>query len=549
MTTRLLVGRSVSALATALIPTTLTLAVLRATGSAQALGLVLACELLPMLVLLPVGGVLADRFRPERVALAADLVRGLTQVAIGVELLLGVTRIPDLAVLSGVAGVAVAFGSPAVPRLVVAVVQGPDRLRVNARIGVATSLSGVVAPAISGGLVLVAGPGWAALLTAVLFACSAMTLGGVRTARPQRHAETASFGRDLVEGWREVRRRPWFLTSVLGHGVWHFMAGLFLTLGPLMAVSSLGGESSWVLIVQCGTVGLVAGVFMAPRLPILRPRNRPAIGRGPTLRIAIRENERGREGVGSMGRKVGAVGREDAAQGRGRGLGVGAVGEGGSVGAAGREGAAGQVSDDVAGVRISAVVRGVGAGAPGRGGEGRKGAGGEVERPGEARDGVRDEAGAGARDGVRDGAGAGARDGVRGGVGTRRALVVVQACAALYVLPMAALAVPLPAWGIAVAYAGAMFGLGLLSPLWETVVANEIPEHALGRVRSFDQLISFASRPFGLAVAAPLAGLAGVTTTMVVGGVLVAVANLATILGIPAAQESSPVHAEGSPAH
>lgn len=396
MTTRLLVGRSVSALATALIPTTLTLAVLRATGSAQALGLVLACELLPMLVLLPVGGVLADRFRPERVALAADLVRGLTQAAIGVELLLGVTRIPDLAVLSGVAGVAVAFGSPAVPRLVVAVVEGPDRLRVNARIGVATSLSGVVAPAISGGLVLVAGPGWAALLTAVLFACSATTLGGVRTARPQRPAEAKSFGQDLVEGWREVRRRPWFLTSVLGHGVWHFMAGLFLTLGPLTAVTSLGGESSWVLIVQSGTVGLVAGVFAAPRLPILRGK----------------------------------------------------------------------------------------------------------------------------------------------AAGTRRALVVVQACAALYVLPMAALAVPLPAWGIAVAYAGAMFGLGLLSPLWETVVSNEIPEHALGRVRSFDQLISFASRPFGLAVAAPLAGLAGVTTTMVVGGVLVAVANLASILGIPAASRA-----------
>ncbi|WP_214322052.1 MFS transporter [Nonomuraea sediminis] len=392
MTTRLLIGRSVSALATALIPTTLTLAVLRATGSAQALGLVLACELLPMLVLLPVGGVLADRFRPERVALAADLVRGLTQAAIGVELLLGVTRIPDLAVLSGMAGVAVAFGSPAVPRLVVAVVEGPDRLRVNARIGVATSLSGVVAPAISGGLVLVAGPGWAALLTAVLFACSATTLGGVRTARP-RPAEAKSFGRELVAGWREVRQRPWFLTSVLGHGVWHFMAGLFLTLGPLTAVTSLGGESSWVLIVQSGTVGLVAGVLAAPRLPILRGKN----------------------------------------------------------------------------------------------------------------------------------------------AGTRRALVVVQVCAALYVLPMAALAVPLPAWGIAVAYAGAMFGLGLLSPLWETVVSNEIPEHALGRVRSFDQLISFASRPFGLAVAAPLAGVAGVTTTMVVGGVLVVVANLASILGIPAA--------------
>jgi hypothetical protein len=380
---RLLIGRAISALATALIPTTLTLAVLRSTGSAEALGTVLACEMIPLLLLLPVGGVLADRFRPERVALAADLVRGLSQAAIGFELLMGAGRVLDLAVLSAVAGVAIAFGMPAVPRLVVAVVPGPERLRVNARIGVATSASSVLAPALSGGVVLVAGPGWAALLTAALFACSALTLGGVRTAKQPARPRT-TFAKDLAEGWREVRTRPWFLKSVLGHGVWHFMAGLFLTLGPLTAVKQLGGEASWVLIVQCGTVGLVAGVFVVPRLPIRRP------------------------------------------------------------------------------------------------------------------------------------------------------LVAVQVAAALYLLPLVALAVTANAALIAAAYFVAMFGLGLLSPLWETVVAEEIPEGALGRVRAFDQLISFASRPFGLAVAAPLAGLVGMTGLLLAGAAAVAVANLAAITGLPA---------------
>ncbi|MEV0345403.1 MFS transporter [Nonomuraea sp. NPDC050680] len=386
---RLLLGRAISALATALIPTTLTLAVLRTTGSAEALGVVLACELIPLLLLLPVGGVLADRFRPERVALVADLVRGLSQVAIGIELLMGVGRVLDLAILSAVAGVAIAFGMPAVPRLVAAVVPGPERLRVNARIGVATSTSSVLAPALSGGVVLVAGPGWAALLTAALFACSALTLGGVRTAKqPERARNT--FAKDLAEGWREVKTRPWFLKSVLGHGVWHFMAGLFLTLGPLTAVKHLGGEASWVLIVQCGTVGLVAGVFLVPRLPVRRP------------------------------------------------------------------------------------------------------------------------------------------------------LVVVQVAAALYLLPLVALAVSANVVLIAAAYFVAMFGLGLLSPLWETVVAEEIPEGALGRVRAFDQLISFASRPFGLAVAAPLAGLVGMTGLLLTGAVAVAVANLAAISSVKPPATGSP---------
>ncbi|GAA2205743.1 MFS transporter [Nonomuraea monospora] len=414
MTYRLLIGRCLSVLATALIPTTITLAVLRVGGGGEALGVVLASELVPLLVLLPVGGVVADRVRPERLALAADLVRCLSQAAIAVELLLGLERLVDLALLSAVAGAAIAFGSPAVPRLVIAVVPGPGRLRMNARIGVVTSLSSVAAPALAGTVTVAAGPGWAAALTAVLFACSALTLGGIRSAagvrslvaatassaggqvsggvvepvaagRAQRRdrGAVASFGDDLVYGWREVRKRPWFLACVIGHGVWHFVAGLFLTLGPVTAVHQLGGEMGWMVIVQSGTVGMVLGVFAAPRLPIRRP------------------------------------------------------------------------------------------------------------------------------------------------------LVMVQVGAAGYLLPMLALAITAPLPVLAGAYFVAMFGLGLLSPLWETVVAEEVPEGALGRVRSFDQLISFASRPFGLAVAAPLAGVTGVAVLAVVGGVLVAAANLVAIAWQP----------------
>ncbi|NRQ38301.1 MFS transporter [Nonomuraea sp. NN258] len=385
MTNRLLAGRSLSALATALIPTTLTLAVLRVTGSGQALGIVLASELIPLLVFLPVAGVLADRLRPERVTLLADLTRALAQAGIAVELLLGVNRVLDLAVLAAVGGVAIAFGMPAAPRLVVSVVPPADRLRVNARLGAATSLSSMAAPALAGWIALVAAPGWAAALSAALFVCSALTLGGVRTERPRRADGRGTFGADLAEGWREVKARPWFLASVLGHGVWHFMAGLFLTLAPLTAVRALGGEADWVLIAQAGTVGMVAGVFVAPRLPL------------------------------------------------------------------------------------------------------------------------------------------------------RSKLVGVQVSAAMYVLPMLALAVPLPAAAIAGAYFLAMFGLGVLSPLWETVVSEEIPEGALGRVRAFDGLISFASRPLGLAVAAPLAGVTGVAWLMVAGGVLVVATNLAALVRAPQA--------------
>jgi hypothetical protein len=379
-TFRLLAGRTVAALATALIPTTLTLAIVRATGSAADLGLVLSCELLPLLVLLPVAGVVADRFPPQRVVMAADLVRAAAQFGIAAELLAGLVRIPDLAALSAITGAGVAFGTPAVRTLVAAVVAGPERLRINARLGVTSGLAQMAAPAMAGSLILAVGAGWSSLLTGGLFAASALTLGGLRPARVAGQALRGAFLGELREGWTETRSHPWFLANVLGHGVWHLAAGFLLTLGPLIAVDHLGGATSWVIIAQLGTVGMVAGVYAAGRLPIRRP------------------------------------------------------------------------------------------------------------------------------------------------------LVAVAVGAAAYALPMAAFGVRMPVAVVTIAYFVAMFGLGVLSPLWETTMQQRIPAEALGRVGSFDGLISFAARPLGLAVAAPVAALTGTMTPLLIGAVLVAAANLSVLL-------------------
>jgi hypothetical protein len=379
-TFRLLAGRTVAALATALIPTTLTLAIVRATGSATDLGLVLSCELLPLLVLLPVAGVVADRFPPQRVVMAADLVRAAAQFGIAAELLAGLVRIPDLAALSAITGAGVAFGTPAVRTLVAAVVAGPERLRINARLGVASGLAQMAAPAMAGSLILAVGAGWSSLLTGGLFAASALTLGGLRPARVAGQVLRGAFLGELRGGWTETRRHPWFLANVLGHGVWHLAAGFLLTLGPLIAVDHLGGATSWVIIAQLGTVGMVAGVYAAARLPIRRP------------------------------------------------------------------------------------------------------------------------------------------------------LVAVAVGAAAYALPMAAFGARMPVAVVTIAYFVAMFGLGVLSPLWETTMQQRIPAEALGRVGSFDGLISFAARPLGLAVAAPVAALTGTMTPLLIGAVLVAAANLSVLL-------------------
>ncbi|WP_354638779.1 MFS transporter [Kitasatospora camelliae] len=395
---RLLVGRSLAALATALIPTTLTLAVIRS-GSAGDLGLVLSSELVPMLLLLPVAGVAADRLVPHRLLLTADLVRAAGQLGIAAELLFGPGRIAVLAALAAVTGTAVAFGAPAVRTLVAATVPGDQRLQLNSRIGVAQGLAQIAGPAAAGGLMLAVGAGWSSLLTAVLYAVAAASLIGLRPNRDTAPAtgDRATFTTELRAGWAETRRHPWFLANVLGHGVWHLGAGVLLTLGPLIAHDRLGGDGAWVVIAQVGSIGLVAGLWAAGRLPIRRP------------------------------------------------------------------------------------------------------------------------------------------------------LVGVAVGAAAYGLPLAALGFTLPTAVVTAAYCLGMIGLGVLSPLWETTLQNRIPHEALGRVGAFDSLISFASRPLGLAVAAPIASIVGTAAPLLVMAAAVTAANLAILL-LPDVRTPTPTEPTPTPA-
>ncbi|MEU2061865.1 MFS transporter [Streptomyces sp. NPDC013455] len=266
---RVFLGRSLSLVGDAVVPAALALALLRATGSVSSLALVLGCAMVPKLLLLPVGGVVADRFNARTVAVATDLVRCAAQLLVGLQLLGGEPSVGLIAAAEVVGGAASAFATPALSPLVGATVGAEDRQRANSLLGTAGSVARLGGPALAGLLIWSAGPGWAFILDAVTFAASAALLLGVRVAHaplPKR-----SFRSDLLEGWTEVRSRDWYWTSLIAHGVWNLTAAVFMVLGPAIAVRSLGGEGAWVAVLQSGSIGVLVGALLAGRLRVRRP--------------------------------------------------------------------------------------------------------------------------------------------------------------------------------------------------------------------------------------------------------------------------------------
>jgi predicted MFS family arabinose efflux permease len=257
-------GASLSAVGDYVIPAALALALVRATGSAGAIAFVLACTTVPRLLLLPIGGVVADRWQPRRVAMAADAVRFVAQGALAVELIAGRFSLIDLAVAGAVSGVASAFALPTGSPMVAATVDADRRTRANALLGVSTSAARVLGPALGGAIVLTIGAGWAFAVDAVTFAVSFAMLALVRVTAVGQ--PTSPIRRDIVEGWSEVRRHRWFWVSLIGHGTWNMAMAVLLTLGPLVAVHKLGGEVVWVAFLQAGAVGMAVGSVLATRL-------------------------------------------------------------------------------------------------------------------------------------------------------------------------------------------------------------------------------------------------------------------------------------------
>jgi MFS family permease len=86
--------RTISQLGSAYAPVALAFAVLHLPdGSASKLSLILACESIPMVAFLLVGGVLADHFPRKRVLMIGESLSAVAFTALGAMMLAGVTEV------------------------------------------------------------------------------------------------------------------------------------------------------------------------------------------------------------------------------------------------------------------------------------------------------------------------------------------------------------------------------------------------------------------------------------------------------------------------
>jgi MFS family permease len=259
----------VSLLGKAMAPVALAFAVLEASRRDSDLGLGLAARTGPFVIFSLFGGVLADRYPRDKVAVLGHLGAAMTQ---GFAALLLIEGHFDLTVIMMTEALNGTIAALIVPRLFGAVPQlvelGQVR-RANALLGSSRQAAMIAGPVLAGWLTASVGGGWALAVDAASYLVAAVCLARLRLP-PTVPERRPGIWTELREGWSEFRGTAWLWPVTLGDVVALFcLGGLWLTLGPVVAEHSFG-PGGWGLVLACYSAGFLAMSLVMYRLRVRR---------------------------------------------------------------------------------------------------------------------------------------------------------------------------------------------------------------------------------------------------------------------------------------
>lgn len=263
-------GYATSRLGSAMAPIATAFAALEV-GDASTLGWLMAARILPVVLFLLLGGVLADRLGSRVVMITADILRCAGQAAFAVLLFAGRPSLATLLVCVTAVGIGEGAFTPSLSALVPQLADRELLTDANALLGIATSSAQIAGPVLGGLLAASAGPAAVLAVDAATYAVSVVVLIKLKGLRPPKSARASLIG-DLRAGWAQFAARPWLWATTIQFGLFNALVWApYLVLGPLVAETRLGGAGAWGAITAAFGGGSVLGGLLAMKRTTRRP--------------------------------------------------------------------------------------------------------------------------------------------------------------------------------------------------------------------------------------------------------------------------------------
>lgn len=273
---QLFFARTVSNFGNGMSPVALAFGVLGIEGAdAGSLSLVMVSRTLPVLLLLLVGGTVADKYGRAKTMGWADMLLGFLILIVAASFIADSPSVLLLVIVGFMSGVLNGIWYPAFSGLTPIIVPSEKLQSANSAIGFGSNISFMLGTA-SGGLVVSAlGTGWALGIDALTFIIAGsmiLPLAKLPQTGQVESGEKVNFIQELKFGWKEFSSRSWLVVIVIGFAFVNLsFEAAWAVLGALQSIDAYSGASSWGLILGFMSVGFLLGTLIANKVRPRRP--------------------------------------------------------------------------------------------------------------------------------------------------------------------------------------------------------------------------------------------------------------------------------------
>lgn len=251
--------------------------ILEKTGSAAAMAAVATFTLLPNLVFLLIGGVMADRLPRQRVMFASDLLRGVLVVVLAVLMQAQRLEIWHVYVASLIFGLVDAFFQPAYIALVPDITPAEMLPSANSLTALSGQFSGIIGPTIGAAIVALGGTAVTFVFDGVSFfvaAIGVLPILGLIVARERQPGSRPNVVNDLREGFSAIFGSAWLWVTITLAGVVNlFFAGSIAVALPFWVKDNLHADVGALgLILSASSAGSIIGALWIGRRSQLQHR-------------------------------------------------------------------------------------------------------------------------------------------------------------------------------------------------------------------------------------------------------------------------------------
>jgi DHA3 family tetracycline resistance protein-like MFS transporter len=271
-------GQTVSRLGDSLFNIALAWWILVRTGSPAAMGTVQIATMLPRVLFLLIGGVMADRLPRLRMMLGSDVLRGVLVLSITALMVTGQLEIWEIYIASLMFGLVDAFFQPAYSAAIPEIASAEILPSANSLTMLSGEFAGIIGPAIGALIVAVGGSALAFGLDSASFFVSALCLLpilGLSVIRKAKAGESRPNAlQDLREGLRAVFASPWlWITIFLAAFVNMAASGVLAVSLPFLIKDHLHSDVGGLGIVLTAlSIGSIIGAAVMGRMRKLKRR-------------------------------------------------------------------------------------------------------------------------------------------------------------------------------------------------------------------------------------------------------------------------------------